>query len=205
MGKNKKLIVMLGVFISVFVIAILIFPQFKQGYLGNTEEIAVATKDIKMGDALTEDNFSVVSFPKGYYDESNSLKKENVLGQVATQNIYNKDVITKQKISVESNKKQYKANTTAVTLKTLASGVGGKIAVGDKVKVYGYLKEGHNIIEPPVLAKMEIVGLKKSDGSSLEDDNSVAGVVILATDNKQAKALINLEYQADIHLERLKS
>lgn len=206
MGKNKKLIVMLGVLIAVFIIAIFIFPYFKQGYLGNTEDIVIASQDIKQGEMLTESNFKTVSFPSGYYDKENALSKEEALNQYATQNIYAKDVITKQKVSNEETKKKYVTNTTAVTLKTLASGVAGDIKAGDIVKVYGALKDdNHAIVAPEILRKMEVIDLKKSDGSKTEDEKGVAGVVIFATNSQQAKALIDLEYTADIHLERLKA
>lgn len=206
MGKNKKLIVMLGVLIAVFIIAIFVFPYFKQGYLGDTEDIVIASKDIKQGEMLTESNFKTVSFPSGYYDKENALTKEQALNQYATQNIYSKDVITKQKVSNEETKKKYLTNTTAVTLKTLASGVAGDIKTGDIVKVYGALRDGdHAIVAPEILSKMEVIDLKKSDGSKTEEEKGVAGVVIFATNSQQAKALIDLEYAGDIHLERLKS
>lgn len=206
MGKNKKLIVMLGVFIAVFLIAIFVFPYFKQGYLGDTEDIVVANKIIKQGELLTKENTKTLSFPSGYYDKENALTEDKVLNQYATQDIYEKDVITTNKVSTEETKKKYITNTTAVTLKTLASGVAGDIKAGDIVKVYGALRDGdHAIVAPEILGKMEVIDLKKSDGSKTEEEKGVAGVVIFATNSQQAKALIDLEYTADIHLERLKS
>ena len=205
MRKNKKLLLFFIALAVTVVTAFLVFPYFTEGYLGETKEVVVAIKDIKEGEKITGENIKEVSFPVGYYDAEQIVSFDEVTGQFALGDIYKKDVITARKISDKSTQQRYVSNVTAITVKTLSSGAGGNIKAGDRVKIYGSLKESGDIVSPSELSNMVVVDVKKSDGTKIENETGIPAVIVFETNNNQAKALIALEYQAEIHLERLKA
>ena len=205
MRKNKKLLLFFIALAVTVVTAFLVFPYFKEGYLGETKEVVVAIKDIKEGEKITGENIKEVSFPVGYYDTEQIVSLDEVTGQFALGDIYKKDVITARKISDKSTQQRYVSNVTAITVKTLSSGAGGNIKAGDRVKIYGSLKESGDIVSPSELSNMVVVYVKKSYGTKIENETGIPAVIVFETNNNQAKALIALEYQAERHLERLKA
>ena len=205
MRKNKKLLLFFIVLAVTIVTATLVYPYFKEGYLGDTEEVIIATEDIKKGEMIAEENIKKVSFPVGYYDAEQIVSLDEVIGQFALGDIYKKDIITARKISNKSTQHRYTTNATAVTVKTLSSSVGGNIKAGDRVKIYGSLKESGDIVSPVELSNMTVIDVKKSDGTKIENETGIPAVVVFETSSSQAKALIALEYQAEVHLERLKA
>lgn len=206
--KNKKIMVILGSVLIVMVLAILLFPHFKTGYMGSTELVVIASGDIKKGTVITEDMIDQKEYPSAYLAEQTVvLLPEAIVGQYAAVDIYAGDVVNQAKI-VAANEKVFfeQNNLIAITMANLSSSVAAKLAPGDLVNIYGYVKDTGSagmLIEPPSLKNIEIAYVVASDAQEVVDGVAPAAVVVKVNSPEQAQELIKLEYSSKVHLERV--
>jgi hypothetical protein len=197
---------------------VLIFPHFKKGFTGQTTPVFMLNSDIKERTLITEDMIKNVDFPSEYIKDSKIIvsDKNEIINAYSKVAINKNDIISKDKITNKDDVALYsKGNLIAVTVSTLSSSVAGKIYPGDIVKVYGYIKEEtetgiqNKVIAPKDLEKMEVAYILTSqaqDTTNTENNKTdiVPNVVVLKVSNeKQASALVNLEYSGKIHLEKI--
>ena len=216
--KNKGIIIALIVFFIVLIMGVLIFPHFKKGFTGQTTPVFMLNSDIKERTLITEDMIKNVDFPSEYIKDSKIIvsDKSEIINSYSKVAINKNDIISKDKITNKDDVALYsKGNLIAVTVSTLSSSVAGKIYPGDIVKVYGYIKEEtetgiqNKVIAPKDLEKMEVAYILTSqaqDTTNTENNKTdiVPNVVVLKVSNeKQASALVNLEYSGKIHLEKI--
>lgn len=216
--KNKGIIIALIVFFIVLIMGVLIFPHFKKGFTGQTTPVFMLNSDIKERTLITEDMIKNVDFPSEYIKDSKIIvsDKSEIINAYSKVAINKNDIISKDKITNKDDVALYsKGNLIAVTVSTLSSSVAGKIYPGDIVKVYGYIKEEtetgiqNKVIAPKDLEKMEVAYILTSqaqDTTNTENNKTdiVPNVVVLKVSNeKQASALVNLEYSGKIHLEKI--
>ena len=216
--KNKGIIIALIVFFIVLIMGVLIFPHFKKGFTGQTTPVFMLNSDIKERTLITEDMIKDVDFPSEYIKDSKIIvsDKSEIINAYSKVAINKNDIISKDKITNKDDVALYsKGNLIAVTVSTLSSSVAGKIYPGDIVKVYGYIKEEtetgiqNKVIAPKDLEKMEVAYILTSqaqDTTNTENNKTdiVPNVVVLKVSNeKQASALVNLEYSGKIHLEKI--
>lgn len=215
--KNKGIIIALIVFFIVLIMGVLIFPHFKKGFTGQTTPVFMLNSDIKEKTLITEDMIKDVDFPSEYIKDSKIIvsDKNEIINAYSKVAINKNDIISKDKITNKDDVALYsKGNLIAVTVSTLSSSVAGKIYPGDIVKVYGYIKEEtetgiqNKVIAPKDLEKMEVAYILTSqaqDTTNTENNKTdiVPNVVVLKVNEKQASALVNLEYSGKIHLEKI--
>lgn len=215
--KNKGIIIALIVFFIVLIMGVLIFPHFKKGFTGQTTPVFMLNSDIKERILITEDMIKDVDFPSEYIKDSKIIvsDKNEIINAYSKVAINKNDIISKDKITNKDDVALYsKGNLIAVTVSTLSSSVAGKIYPGDIVKVYGYIKEEtetgiqNKVIAPKDLEKMEVAYILTSqaqDTTNTENNKTdiVPNVVVLKVNEKQASALVNLEYSGKIHLEKI--
>jgi len=215
--KNKGIIIALIVFFIVLIMGVLIFPHFKKGFTGQTTPVFMLNSDIKEKTLITEDMIKDVDFPSEYIKDSKIIvsDKNEIINSYSKVAINKNDIISKDKITNKDDVALYsKGNLIAVTVSTLSSSVAGKIYPGDIVKVYGYIKEEtetgiqNKVIAPKDLEKMEVAYILTSqaqDTTNTENNKTdiVPNVVVLKVNEKQASALVNLEYSGKIHLEKI--
>ena len=75
--------VLLGSVLIVIVLAIFLWPHFKQGYAGTTVDVVRLAVDVKKGTVITEDMLQVKEFPAAYLSDDKTLEKEAVIGRFA--------------------------------------------------------------------------------------------------------------------------
>lgn len=207
MLKNKKIMVLLGSVLIVIVLAIFLWPHFKQGYAGTTVDVVRLAQNVKEGMIITEDMLQVKEFPTAYLGEDKILTKEAVVGQYAAADLFQGDIVTTSKIVGSEQRVFYEQNSlVAITLPTLSASVAAKIAPGDHVNVFGYPKDNANagiVWKPELLQNMEVAYIVSSDAQDAEEGIAPASVVLKVTSPEQTQELIKLEYMAQIHLERI--
>ena len=216
--KNKGIIIALIVFFIILIGGIIAFPHFKSGFTGATSKVYQLKNDIPAKTQITKEMLKEVAFPEEFIQDKNSIvtDENDIINSYSKINISKNDLITKDKITNKDDVALYsKGNLIAVTVSTLSSSVAGKIYPGDIVKVYGYIKEEtetgiqNKVIAPKDLEKMEVAYILTSqaqDTTNTENNKTdiVPNVVVLKVSNeKQASALVNLEYSGKIHLEKI--
>lgn len=207
MLKNKKIMVLLGSVLIVLVLAIFLWPHFKQGYAGTTVEVVRMASDIDRGTIITSEMVRIKEFPAAYLDDMQILSKDEVVGQYAATDLFKGDIVSANNI-VSSDKKVFyeQNNLVAVTLPTLSASVAAKIKPGDRVNIYGYPKDNANagiVWRPEILQNMEIAYIVSSDAQDAGDGIAPASVVLKVSSAEQTQELVKLEYTAQIHLERV--
>ena len=207
MLKNKKIMVLLGSVLIVLVLAIFLWPHFKQGYAGTTVEVVRMASDIERGTIITSEMIRVKEFPAAYLEDMQILSKDEVVGQYAATDLFKGDIVSANNI-VSSDKQVFyeQNNLVAVTLPTLSASVAAKIKPGDRVNIYGYLKDNANagiVWRPEILQNMEIAYIVSSDAQDAGEGIAPASVVLKVSSAEQTQELVKLEYTAQIHLERV--
>lgn len=132
--------------------------------------------------------------------------KNTVIGKYAVTDIYPGDYIIPDKITAsESENNFHKADAQkdryaiSVTMDSLSSSVSGKVKEGDVVTVFGYSKDGGGLIYLPELAALEVLSVSGSKGETV-NNGTVPETVTLLASLEQAKQLVTLEMNGNIHL-----
>ena len=217
--KNKGVLIALIVLFIVIILAVILFPKFKSGFTGVTKKVYQLKKSIPSKTKITKDMIELVEFPLDYIKDSDVVISDEteIIDNYSKVDISNNDIISKDKITNKDDVALFsKGNLVGVTVATLSSSVAGKIASGDMVKVYGYVKKEteagvvNEVIAPKELAKLEVAYIltsqaKDTNSQDAKDkSNIVPNVVVLkVTNEKQTTELVKLEYSGKIHLEKI--
>lgn len=221
--KNKGLLIGLIVFFIILILAIVLFPKFKTGFTGATTKVYQLKNDIPAKTQITKDMIKEVEFPAEYIQDKNSIidTEEKIVDSYSKQAISKNDIISKDKITTPDDVALFSGgNLLAVTVSTLSSSVAGKIYPGDFVKVYAYIKSEEQgpdgvyetvakVVSPKELENIEVAYILTAQGydTTKKEDNKnqvVPNVVVFRiADEKQANALVKLEYEGKIHLEKI--
>lgn len=219
--KNRKLIILLLTVAVVIVTGVYTYPSLKKAYVGDTVNVLVAKSDIGDGMILSEDMFVEKEMPAEYVSsvEEYVTKEELKTDKFAKQIILRGEPLIHRKMTSDDEIGLYaEQNLIAVSIESLASSVGAKLAVGDHVTIRGFLEsdEGEKKVEAPEnLRNIEIAYIidanakdkKDSDGEKEETKEGEKfipkSIVFKVRNEPQAQELIRLEYTSRIHLERL--
>lgn len=191
-------------------------PLFNSALKAQTEIVRV-TKDIKKGDAVTQDKIEKVKV--GAYNlPDNVIKSMDVVnGKFATADLGRGDYILASKLTnnpYEENEYLHKLDGTkeaiSVSIKSFALGLSGKLKSGDIVSViasdYGDMRQ---TLIPPELQYVEVLAVTTAKGfdenvQAKDDKNNeekqLPSTVTLLANTTQAKILADLEARSKIHI-----
>ncbi|MGJ0847779.1 Flp pilus assembly protein CpaB [Tissierella praeacuta] len=175
-------------------------------------EIVRATKDIKAGEEITSDKLTKVkvggyNLPQGVIRSSNDL-----IGKYALTDIYKDDYFLSSKVSdiktrddnylySINNQVQEENMAVSVTIKTLASGLSGKLKAGDIVSI---ISSNDNSIMPtivPELRYVEVLSISTKEGKDIDSvKEELPATITLSVNAIQAEKLVEHEQAGNIHI-----
>ena len=153
--KNRTVIGVLCILLSL-VICFAITPMFNRTISQKTEIVRV-TKDIRIGDEITNDMVKTVEVGGYNMPEGVARSVEEVVGRYASADLVPGDYIIRSKVAEEpaaENAYLYNLNgekqAISVSVKAFANGLSGKLMSGDIVSVIApdYRKQGSTVILP---------------------------------------------------------
>ena len=210
--RNRTVIGVLCILLAL-VICFGVTPLFSRS-ASEKAEIVRVTADIKEGDEITAEMVQTVEV--GAYNLPSGImtEKDEVVGKYATADLKVGDYILASKLSNEpaaENAYLYNLDGTkqaiSVTIKSIATGLSGKLESGDIVSVLvaDYQGMGETVI-PPELQYVEVISVTASSGydantgEAVEDEKELPSTVTLLVTTEQAKVLAGLEQESELHL-----
>ena len=212
--KNRMVVGVLCIVLSLL-ICFGLTPLFNKGISQKTEIVRV-TKDIKIGEAITQDMVKNVEVG-GYNLPENVIRtKENAVGTYALADLSIGDYILNTKVSkTPSAENAYlyhldgSKQAISITIKSFANGLSGKLQSGDIVSVIApdYKKQGATVI-PPELKYVEVISVTASNGydantgeqETSKDEKELPSTVTLLVTPEQGNLLASLESDGKTHL-----
>lgn len=211
--KNRTVIGVLCIILSL-VICFAITPMFNRTISQKTEIVRV-TKDIRIGDEITNDMVKAVEVGGYNMPEGVARSVEEVVGRYASADLVPGDYIIRSKVAEEpaaENAYLYNLNgekqAISVSVKAFANGLSGKLMSGDIVSVIApdYRKQGSTVILPE-LQYVEVIAVTANSGYDAntgeqdeEAEKELPGTVTLLVTPEQGKALAELEAEGKLHL-----
>lgn len=211
--KNRTVIGVLCIILSL-VICFAITPMFNRTISQKTEIVRV-TKDIRIGDEITNDMVKAVEVGGYNMPEGVARSVEEVVGRYASADLVPGDYIIRSKVAEEpaaENAYLYNLNgekqAISVSVKAFANGLSGKLMSGDIVSVIApdYRKQGSTVILPE-LQYVEVIAVTANSGYDAntgeqdgETEKELPGTVTLLVTPEQGKALAELEAEGKLHL-----
>lgn len=211
--KNRTVIGVLCILLSL-VICFAITPMFNRTVSQKTEIVRV-TKDIRIGDEITNDMVKAVEVGGYNMPEGVARSVEEVVGRYASADLVPGDYIIRSKVAEEpaaENAYLYNLNgekqAISVSVKAFANGLSGKLMSGDIVSVIApdYRKQGSTVILPE-LQYVEVIAVTANSGYDAntgeqdgETEKELPGTVTLLVTPEQGKALAELEADGKLHL-----
>ena len=211
--KNRTVIGVLCILLSL-VICFAITPMFNRTVSQKTEIVRV-TKDIRIGDEITNDMVKAVEVGGYNMPEGVARSVEEVVGRYASADLVPGDYIIRSKVAEEpaaENAYLYNLNgekqAISVSVKAFANGLSGKLMSGDIVSVIApdYRKQGSTVILPE-LQYVEVIAVTANSGYDAntgeqdeETEKELPGTVTLLVTPEQGKALAELEAEGKLHL-----
>lgn len=211
--KNRTVIGVLCILLSL-VICFAITPMFNRTISQKTEIVRV-TKDIRIGDEITNDMVKAVEVGGYNMPEGVARSVEEVVGRYASADRVPGDYIIRSKVAEEpaaENAYLYNLNgekqAISVSVKAFANGLSGKLMSGDIVSVIApdYRKQGSTVILPE-LQYVEVIAVTANSGYDAntgeqdgETEKELPGTVTLLVTPEQGKALAELEAEGKLHL-----
>ncbi|MCT4563549.1 MAG: Flp pilus assembly protein CpaB [Maledivibacter sp.] len=211
--KNRTILGIACIVLSLF-ICFGLTPMFNEA-VSSKVSIVRLTKDVAIGDEITSNMVETVEV--GGYNLSNEVikKKENIIGKYVTVDMKKSDYILPSKLSdvpiaeygyLEDFKGDKRA--ISVTLRTFASGLSGKLQMGDIVSVYvadyGDKKE---TLSPIELKYIKVLAVTLGTGYDTNQNETEEGeekelptTITLCVSERQALMLADLETNGKIHL-----
>lgn len=211
--KNRTVIGVLCILLSL-VICFAITPMFNRTISQKTEIVRV-TKDIRIGDEITNDMVKAVEVGGYNMPEGVARSVEEVVGRYASADLVPGDYIIRSKVAEEpaaENAYLYNLNgekqAISVSVKAFANGLSGKLMSGDIVSVIApdYRKQGSTVILPE-LQYVEVIAVTANSGYDAntgeqdgETEKELPGTVTLLVTPEQGRALAELEADGKLHL-----
>lgn len=212
--KNRMVVGVLCIVLSLL-ICFGLTPLFNKGISQKTEIVRV-TKEIKIGEVITQDKVKTVEVG-GYNLPENVIRtKENAVGTYALADLSIGDYILNTKVSkTPSAENAYlyhldgSKQAISITIKSFANGLSGKLQSGDIVSVIApdYKKQGATVI-PPELKYVEVISVTASNGydantgeqETSKDEKELPSTVTLLVTPEQGNLLASLESDGKTHL-----
>lgn len=213
--KNRTVIGLTCILLSLL-ICFGLTPLFNNALKAQTEILRV-NKDIKKGEAITENHVERVKV--GAYNLPETIVKslEDIKGKYVLTDLIKGDYILTSKLTenpTKENEYLYKLDGTktaiSVSIKSFALGLSGKLQNGDIVSIiasdYGDMRE---TIIPPELKYVKVIAvtnLKGIDGqidttdSKRDEEKELPSTVTLLANTIQARILADLEAKSKIHI-----
>lgn len=212
--KNRMVVGVLCIVLSLL-ICFGLTPLFNKGISQKTEIVRV-TKEIKVGEVITQDKVKTVEVG-GYNLPENVIRtKANAVGTYALADLSIGDYILNTKVSkTPSAENAYlyhldgSKQAISITIKSFANGLSGKLQSGDIVSVIApdYKKQGATVI-PPELKYVEVISVTASNGydantgeqETSKDEKELPSTVTLLVTPEQGNLLASLESDGKTHL-----
>lgn len=212
--KNRMVVGVLCIVLSLL-ICFGLTPLFNKGISQKTEIVRV-TKEIKVGEVITQDKVKTVEVG-GYNLPENVIRtKANAVGTYALADLSIGDYILNTKVSkTPSAENAYlyhldgSKQAISITIKSFANGLSGKLKSGDIVSVIApdYKKQGATVI-PPELKYVEVISVTASNGydantgeqETSKDEKELPSTVTLLVTPEQGNLLASLESDGKTHL-----
>ena len=212
--KNRMVVGVLCIVLSLL-ICFGLTPLFNKGISQKTEIVRV-TKEIKVGEVITQDKVKTVEVG-GYNLPENVIRtKANAVGTYALADLSIGDYILNTKVSkTPSAENAYlyhldgSKQAISITIKSFANGLSGKLQSGDIVSVIApdYKKQGATVI-PPELKYVEVISVTASNGydantgeqETSKDEKELPSTVTLLVTPEQGNMLASLESDGKTHL-----
>ncbi len=212
--KNRMVVGVLCIVLSLL-ICFGLTPLFNKGISKKTEIVRV-TKEIKVGEVITQDKVKTVEVG-GYNLPENVIRtKANAVGTYALADLSIGDYILNTKVSkTPSTENAYlyhldgSKQAISITIKSFANGLSGKLQSGDIVSVIApdYKKQGATVI-PPELKYVEVISVTASNGydantgeqETSKDEKELPSTVTLLVTPEQGNLLASLESDGKTHL-----
>lgn len=212
--KNRMVVGVLCIVLSLL-ICFGLTPLFNKGISQKTEIVRV-TKEIKVGEVITQDKVKTVEVG-GYNLPENVIRtKANAVGTYALADLSIGDYILSTKVSkTPSAENSYlyhldgSKQAISITIKSFANGLSGKLQSGDIVSVIApdYKKQGATVI-PPELKYVEVISVTASNGydantgeqETSKDEKELPSTVTLLVTPEQGNLLASLESDGKTHL-----
>ena len=209
--RNRTVVGVLCILLAL-IICFGVTPLFSRSASEKTEIVRV-TKDIKEGDEITAEMVQTVEVGAYNLPQNLMTDKKEVIGKYATADLAAGDYILSSKLSAvpaAENAYLYNLDGTkqaiSVTIKSLATGLSGKLESGDIVTVIvaDYQGKGETAI-PPELQYVEVISVTASSGydantGEVVDEKELPSTVTLLVTTEQAKVLAELEQDSELHL-----
>ena len=209
--RNRTVIGVLCILLAL-IICFGVTPLFSRSASEKTEIVRV-TKDIKEGDEITAEMVQTVEVGAYNLPQNLMTDKKEVIGKYATADLAAGDYILSSKLSAvpaAENAYLYNLDGTkqaiSVTIKSFATGLSGKLESGDIVTVIvaDYQGKGETAI-PPELQYVEVISVTASSGydantGEVVDEKELPSTVTLLVTTEQAKVLVELEQDSELHL-----
>ena len=212
--KNRMVVGVLCIVLSLL-ICFGLTPLFNKGISQKTEIVRV-TKEIKVGEVITQDKVKTVEVG-GYNLPENVIRtKANAVGTYALADLSIGDYILNTKVSkTPSAENAYlyhldgSKQAISITIKSFANGLSGKLQSGDIISVIApdYKKQGATVI-PPELKYVEVISVTASNGydantgeqETSKDEKELPSTVTLLVTPEQGNLLASLESDGKTHL-----
>ena len=213
--KNRTVIGLTCILLSLL-ICFGLTPLFNNALKAQTEILRV-NKDIKKGEAITENHVERVKV--GAYNLPETIIKslEDIKGKYVLTDLIKGDYILTSKLTenpIKENEYLYKLDGTktaiSVSIKSFALGLSGKLQNGDIVSIiasdYGDMRE---TIIPPELKYVKVIAVTNSKGidgqidttdSKRDEEKELPSTVTLLVNTTQARILADLEAKSKIHI-----
>ena len=209
--KNRTIIGIVCMILAV-VMTFAIAPVVNR-LTSDTTTVVQLKQEVGRGTKITEDQVETVkvktdTMPQGVY-----VKTADVVGKYASSTLYAGDILTKAKLSGDSNNADDVLATlngskvaVSVTIDTFAAGLSGKLQNGDIISLIAVDKNAGTSAIPGELKYMKVITTTTAGGIAKEsvvknEDGSfeIPSTITVLCNTEQAKLLA--KYEADITLQ----
>lgn len=203
--KSRTAIGILSIVLAL-VISFGITPLLNNAMKKQTE-IVRATKDIRKGEEITKDKITKVKV--GAYNLPNNIIKEpnEIIGSFAMVDVHKDDYFLSSKISKSGGYDNYLMGfeeedmAISITIKSLASGLSGKLRPGDIVSIISTSDSELSPTVIPELQYVEVLSVSTKEGGDAESgkEDKLPSTITLSVKSIQAEKLVEHEQNGNIH------
>ena len=210
--KNRIILGLICIVVSLL-ICFGITPMFNDALKSKVTLVRV-TKEIRTGEQITDKMVTSVE-AVGYNLPSNVIYKiEEVVGKYANADLYKGDYILKSKLSdtpmlrnAYLNKLNGENRAISVSIKSIASGLSGKLEAGDIVSLIAAdVGSQRETLVYPELQYVEIIATTGSSGSDQNvqergngEEEELASTITVLASPEQSRLLAELEQPGKLH------
>lgn len=169
--------------------------------------VSVASHDLKARTLITEEDLKTIEVPRVYLTEQVLLDADQIIGKYVVLDGFIPDgsLIYQQMTenlsdAIDSPSLLLKENQAVYTLDmNLVSSAGNTLKIGQRIDLYGTLKENRNTLVDLLLSQVRIVGLKDKNGIDVDGNSKLLPkVMLLALDRIAVPYLTKLNALGEI-------